>query len=384
MTDLDPTWLLVALPVAFALGWLASRLDLRQLRRDRREAPRAYFKGLNLLLNEQQDKAIDAFVEAVQNDPDSADLHFALGNLFRRRGDFERAIRVHEHLLQRADMKLADRQRAGRALALDHMKAGLFDRAEQGWLQLLGTPFDREARLSLLALYERSRDWMRAAEMAGQLDQSGEAAFGPRVAHHWCELAQEADARGDVQAAETALGNALAVAPDAARPRVLAGERLARAGRHEEALAAWDEVRVRQPSAFMLVANAYADSALACGRADAARSALREQCQRTPGMDLVRALARLEAPGSDDATRRLAAHLREHQPLSAAAEMLAIEQARWPEGAQQDLQKAVARAAAPLQRYRCAACGFEAQRYFWQCPGCLSWDSYPTLRIEEL
>ena len=107
--DFDFQWLLIGLPVAFALGWLASRFDLRQVKRDNRDAPRAYFKGLNLLLNEQQDKAIDAFIEAVQNDPDTTELHFALGNLFRRRGEFERAVRVHEHLLQRADLPAAER-----------------------------------------------------------------------------------------------------------------------------------------------------------------------------------------------------------------------------------------------------------------------------------
>ena len=88
----------------FALGWLASRLDLRQWQREQRESPKAYFKGLNLLLNEQHDKAIDAFIEAVQQDPDTSELHFALGNLFRRRGEYERAVRVHEHLLERADL----------------------------------------------------------------------------------------------------------------------------------------------------------------------------------------------------------------------------------------------------------------------------------------
>jgi lipopolysaccharide biosynthesis regulator YciM len=97
--DLDLQWLLIGLPVAFALGWLASRFDLRSSSATRDDAPRAYFKGLNLLLNEQQDKAIDAFIEAVQNDPDTTELHFALGNLFRRRGEFERSVRVHQHLL---------------------------------------------------------------------------------------------------------------------------------------------------------------------------------------------------------------------------------------------------------------------------------------------
>src|SRR5512134_605259 len=120
--NLDLQWLLLGLPLAFALGWLASRLESRQWRREQRDGPRAYFKGLNLLLNEQQDKAIDAFIEAVQNDPDTTELHFALGNLFRRRGEFERSVRVHQHLLQRADLPAADRERAQHALAQDFMK----------------------------------------------------------------------------------------------------------------------------------------------------------------------------------------------------------------------------------------------------------------------
>ena len=104
MFDFDIQWLLIGLPLAFALGWIGSRIDVRQWRKEQRAQPKAVFKGLNLLLNEQPDKAIDAFIEAVQNDPDTTELHFALGNLFRRRGEFERAIRVHEHLLQRADL----------------------------------------------------------------------------------------------------------------------------------------------------------------------------------------------------------------------------------------------------------------------------------------
>jgi hypothetical protein len=124
MFDFDLQWLLLGLPLAFALGWIASRVDLRQWRRDERAQPTAYFKGLNYLLNEQPDRAIDAFIEAVQNDPNTTELHFALGNLFRRRGEFERAVRVHQHLLQRADLPAAERDRAQHALAQDYTKAG--------------------------------------------------------------------------------------------------------------------------------------------------------------------------------------------------------------------------------------------------------------------
>src|SRR6188508_3754965 len=154
--DFDLSWVLWGLPIAFVMGWLASRLDLRQLRIENRQAPKAYFRGLNFLLNEQQDQAIDAFIEAVQQDPDTSDLHFALGNLFRRRGEYERAVRVHQHLLGRADLPKDERVRAQHALAQDYMKAGLFDRAEDAYKALAGTAFEIDARIALLGLYERA------------------------------------------------------------------------------------------------------------------------------------------------------------------------------------------------------------------------------------
>src|SRR5580765_8641575 len=160
--DFDFTWFLLALPLFFILGWVGSRFDLRQMRRETRGSPKAYYKGLGLLLNEQQDKAIDAFIEAVQRDPDTTELHFALGNLFRRRGEFERAVRVHQHLLQRADLGAADRARAQHALAQDFVKAGLLDRAEEAYRALEGTGYDIEARLARLSLAERARDWRAA------------------------------------------------------------------------------------------------------------------------------------------------------------------------------------------------------------------------------
>jgi len=380
--DFDLQWLLWGLPVAFALGWIASRLDVRQWKRAQQDAPRAYFKGLNLLLNEQQDKAIDAFIEAVQHDPGTSDLHFALGNLFRRRGEYERAVRVHEHLLQRADLPPAERERAQYALAQDFLKAGLFDRAEAAFKALDGTPFDTEARLARLGIYERSRDWRAAAETAARLEKTGTGSFASRIAHYWCELALEADARQQSAEADDALRRAIEAAPTAPRPRVLAGQRLARAGRHREALAAWGALLPANAAAFNLVARDYAVSALACGDAAAALATLRELYARAPSMELLQAIDRLDADPAA-ARARLVAHLHAQPTLSAAQALLA-------DGAPPDdatvpaLRAAIARAAAPLQRYRCAACGFEAQHYFWQCPGCLNWDSYPPQRLEDL
>ncbi len=191
----------------------------------------------------------------MQHDPDTTELHFALGNLFRRRGEFERAVRVHQHLLDRGDLPAAERERAQLALAQDFMKAGLFDRAEDAFRALAGTPYETEARLALLGLAERSRDWHAAAELAAQLEKTGTGSFATRLAHYHCELALEADARGDATAAAGLLDKAQALAPQAARPLVQRAQRLAAAGAHAEALAVWDTLRQRNPEAFTRLAG---------------------------------------------------------------------------------------------------------------------------------
>ena len=382
--DFDLQWLLIALPVAFALGWMASRFDLKQLKREHEDAPRAYFKGLNLLLNEQQDKAIDAFIEAVQNDPDTTELHFALGNLFRRRGEFERAVRVHEHLLGRSDLKTGDRDRAQRALAQDFMKAGLFDRAEAAWHALDGTPFDGEAQLALLSLYERSRDWPQAAAVARRLEQAGSGSFASRIAHYECELAEAADAAGRLDEASAALQRAREAAPQAPRPLLLAGQRLLSQGDAAGALRAWDTLREQHPTSFLLVAADYVKAAQACGQAEAAHSALARALQDLPAVELLAALETLEAPDDPARLPRLLNQLKLQPSLSAAQRLLELPPQAWTPQAWAALRAAVDRSVAPLQRYRCAACGFEARHYFWQCPGCLSWDSYPPQRIDAL
>ena len=382
--DFDLQWLLIGLPVAFALGWMASRFDLRQLKRERQDAPRAYFQGLNLLLNEQQDKAIDAFIVAVQNDPDTTELHFALGNLFRRRGEFERAVRVHQHLLGRSDLRAGDHDRAQLALAQDYMKAGLFDRAEDAWRALQGTPFDGEAQLALLSLYERSRDWPHAAEVARQLERSQAGAFASRIAHYECEMAEAADAQGQTEAADAALRRARAAAPQSTRPLLLAGRRLLKQGRPAEAMLVWDELRAQNPAAFLLIAADYAQVARLADAVAAAHAALSAAWQHLPALELLQALEALEATDAPERLPRLLAQLQQHPSLSAAQRLLELPPEALSAPAWQALRAAVARSAAPLQRYRCAACGFEAQHYFWQCPGCLSWDSYPTQRIDAL
>ena len=382
----DVSWILLGLPLTFVAGWLASRLDLHQLRIENRQAPKAYFKGLNFLLNEQQDQAIDAFIEAVQNDPDTSELHFALGNLFRRRGEYERAVRVHEHLLSRGDLNEADHQRAQHALALDYLKAGLLDRAEAALLKLEGTPFEEQARLALLANYERSRDWPQAALVAQKLTADGQGNFDTRLAHYLCEQADACVSDQEPDRALPLLHQAIATAPEAPRPRIALAQLLTSQGNAQEAYAALEVALHAAAPAAPLIAMALAKLAIQTGHTPQTHQLLMNHYEANPSLDVLDAIVALEATQSTPSptARDWYVHHLELEPsLIAAAKWIAGEKLEHEQFHPQ-VQRALDHAVKPLLRYRCAACGFEAKQHFWQCPGCQAWDSYPARRVEEL
>jgi len=377
---LDIGWIFFGLPIAFILGWLASRFDIRQLRMENRSNPKAYFKGLNYLLNEQQDQAIDAFIEAVQRDPDTSELHFALGNLFRRRGEFERAVRVHQHLLSRGDLSKADRDRAQYDLALDYVKAGILDRAEAALRPLLNTSLAPQALLALLSIYERSRDWRHAADISRQLDGQGQGNFSVRRAHYLCELAAS---ETDLVQAETLLKEAIQTAPDSARPRIALAHLLEQDSRYAKACDQLVELAQLVPAAMPLVAASLARLAPLVQRQIPVLTLLQDSYHQLQSLDVLDGIVSLQASmGQSDGPALFGLHLKNHPSLIAATQLLSdaplsVEQ-------QPQIQRALEHAAKPLRRYRCAACGFEALQHFWQCPGCQAWDSYPPRRIEEL
>ena len=157
--EIEIWWLLALTLLFFALGWIAARIDIKHLLRESRALPLSYFRGLNFLLNEQPDKAIESFIEVVKVDPQTIDLHFALGNLFRRQGEIDRAIRMHQNLLDRPDLPPDKRETAVFELAQDFHRAGLLDRAEDLFTKLDGSTFELQSLGSLLQIYEQEKDW---------------------------------------------------------------------------------------------------------------------------------------------------------------------------------------------------------------------------------
>ena len=179
-------WQLLFFPLFFALGWAAARIDIRHLVKESRALPRSYFQGLNFLLNEQPDRAIEAFVEAVRVDPQTVELHFALGSLFRRRGETERAIRMHNSLIERDDLPQDLKLQALSELGQDYLKAGLLDRAEEIFDKLRESPRAEDAKRNLLEIYQLEKDWEKAIAIAAELP---DVASQKEIAEYYCELA---------------------------------------------------------------------------------------------------------------------------------------------------------------------------------------------------
>ncbi|MDN5842969.1 MAG: tetratricopeptide repeat protein, partial [Alcaligenaceae bacterium] len=293
--DFEPWWL-IFVPVVFALGWIAARVDFRQMLSETRALPDSYFKGLNFLLNEEPDRAIDAFVEVAKLDPETTELHFALGSLFRRRGEIERAIRVHQSLLARPDLPERDREAAQFDLAQDFFKAGMLDRAEQGFQAVQNTRYAVDSVRALIRIYESEHDWPKAIEAVNQLRGLVDEPV-PQLVHYQCERAgamlegPNPDLEGAARALEAA-ENALiqlrkAGRSDAAETRMLMlRARLAAAqGRPEDQREHLQEVLRTAPEYAGLVAQSLLDCFDAQGQAEQGLDLLYQHYLRTPTLD---------------------------------------------------------------------------------------------------
>src|SRR5215510_12273768 len=253
-------WWLIGFPIFFGLGWLAARIDLKQLLTESRALPLSYFKGLNFLLNEQTDKAIEAFIEVVKVDPQTVELHFALGSLFRRRGEVERAIRMHENLLGRADLAPEQKLVALYELAQDYLKAGLLDRAEEMFLKLEGTSYEQSALKFLLEIYEQEKDWMKAIDASHRMDAVTGHSSQREIAHFYCELGQSEMTHSR---------------PERARAYLLLGDLAVQQSKVMEAIASWKRIEGQNPAYLPLAAERFLGAYRQLGRLDEGVSLLR-------------------------------------------------------------------------------------------------------------
>ncbi|NEX60611.1 lipopolysaccharide assembly protein LapB [Noviherbaspirillum galbum] len=383
------TWWLIAIPLFFTLGWIAARVDIRQLVSESRSLPKGYFKGLNFLLNEQPDKAIDAFIEIVKLDPETIELHFALGSLFRRRGEIERAIRVHQNLLARPDLPAEHQVNSQFELGQDYLKAGLLDRAEETFNLLVDTQYSAQARRALLEIYQREKEWARAIDAAKSLQDSGAGSRQQEIAHFYCELAQDELVHTHPDAALGMLEKALAEDRKSVRATMLMGDAYLAKGDVEAALLAWRRVEHQSVPHAALVAQRLMDGYRAVGRPQEGLNLLKNYLAEAPSIDLLEVVfkAAIELDGVDAANQLVSDELRRTPTLLGLDKLLEARLMRVPPEVRPELtlvQNIVHGYTQRLARYQCSHCGFKARQFYWQCPGCNRWETYPPRRTEEL
>ncbi|MFN0163670.1 MAG: lipopolysaccharide assembly protein LapB [Burkholderiales bacterium] len=381
-------WWLLALPAFFALGWGAARVDIRHVLSQSRALPGSYFRGLNHLLNEEPDRAIDAFIEVVKVDPETIELHFALGNLFRRRGEVERAIRMHSSLANRADLDEGERLRALFELGQDYLRAGLLDRAEEALTKLGTTPFAARSRVFLLEIAQMERDWSRAIDLARQVESDSGHSRQRDIAQFHCESAAAKLAQSLLDEARSDAVAALAVNRMAVRANLILGDIEARAGRHAEAIALWRGIESQDPAYLALAGARLIESHRAQGRVEEGLALLAGYLERYPSLDLLELVFRLtmELQGVQAALRVVREEMRKSPSLAGAEWMLEAQAVDAPGERVSDLNQVrnlVHTQAQRMARYACENCDFKARQFFWRCPGCGNWESYSPRRIEE-
>ena len=382
-------WMLLGIPFFFGLGWLAARVDINELVSESRTLPRGYFKGLNHLLNDQPDKAIDSFIEIVKLDPESADMHFALGNLFRRRGETERAIRVHQNLLARPDLPAEDKAHAQYELGIDYLKAGLLDRAEETFNQLVDTSYAVKARRSLLEIYQREKEWKRAIAAAEGLQDSGAGSRQKEIAQFYCELAQDALVHTAPSDAMQLLDKALEADRHSVRATILRGDALLAQGDVEEALKTWRRVEQQSVPHVALVAARLMDGYRKVGRPQEGVNLLKSYLAEASSIDLIEVVfkAVIELDGVQAAKELVVEELRRNPTLLGLDKLLEARLMDAPANIWEELsmvKNLVQRYTQKLARYQCSHCGFKARQFYWHCPGCSRWETYPPRRTEEL
>ena len=328
-------WWLLALPLFFAMGWLAARIDIKHLLTESRALPRSYFKGLNFLLNEQ-----------------TIELHFALGSLFRRRGEVERAIRMHQNLVERDDLPEQQKLDALYELAQDYLKAGLLDRAEELFARLKGTTHSEAALRYLLEIYEQEKDWLKAIDIAQQLEGVTGQSHQKQIANFFCELASR-----EIMESEAAIE-------------------------------AWKRIESQNPAYLSLVGERLLKAYRQMDKAAEGLNLLRGLLARYPSIDVLNVVFScvLESEGAEPAYQLVRDEMRRSPSLLGLDKLLEAQLLEAPVQRRADLELVktlVHQHTRTLAMFKCDNCGFRAHQFYWHCPACGEWETYSPRRTEE-
>jgi len=381
-------WMLLIFPLFFGMGWWAARLDIKDLLSESTALPESYFQGLNFLLNEQQDKAIESFIEVVKIDPHTVELHFALGSLFRRRGEVDRALRMHHNLVDRADLDDEKRQQAVFELAQDYLKAGILDRAERLFGELKHTSYAKPALEFLLELFQKEHDWLKAIAVAQELSIVSGTSYSKLSAFFYCELAGDEIAAGNLTAAREHLRLALEVCPVSVRATIMLGDMVNAAGQTEQAIAIWQGIELQDAQYLQLVAERLLNAYSALDREAEGIRVLREYLLKYHSIDMLNVVfdGMLKFETASSAYQLVRDELERNPTLLGLDKLLEARLLEVPMDRRADVEMIkdlVHKRTRSLAMYHCSHCGFKARKFYWHCPACQAWDSYAPRRDEE-
>ncbi len=378
--------LLLLLPVAAASGWMAAKRSVRR-KESGREHGSAYFKGINYLLNEQPDKAIDLFIQMLEVDGDTVETHLALGNLFRRRGEMDRAIRIHQNLIARPTLQRDYRAQAMLALGQDYLRAGLLDRAEGLFEELAESNlYQEEALRHLLGIYEQEREWQQCLRVAASLESLSGDRLPQKRAHYHCELAEEAQDRGEFELVLQHLKNAQASSGDSVRTTILLGQMEMERGAYKPALKILQQVGLQDPEYLSEILPALTQ----CHQSLDSMGRLKEYLKNAveQSHEISAALALTDLIQVDDgevaAISFLGSYLEEVPSLAGLERLLILhlKQSGSPVVESMDiLQRLIGQMVEDGSLYKCGNCGFGAKTMHWHCPSCHTWSSVKPVQI---
>ena len=363
-----------------AAGWALGRFD----ERDGEEPPAPlnidYLKGLNFLLNEQTDQALEHFLKMVRVDDRTIETHFALGSLFRRRGEIDRAIRIHQNIIARPDLAAEQRDQALFSLAKDYLKAGLLDRAEKMFARLAqGSRYQVEALEQLCRIYELEHEWQKAIECGQKLETLSGRSLGLQIAHYYCELAEQSAAEKDYAAARAFIKKAQSGRPRTLRGALTRGDIARDTNDSKTALRLYQRIIDENTYLITEALPRIIEIHRSEGSIDKLEKNLEAMLKKNPDMSTdVAYTAIANNIGDIDVIDRCVEQYMLNEPtLGEFIDLQSVSEG--DESARRDaltkVRSALNRLAAATPRYQCRECGFSSQQLLWQCPSCKDWET---------
>jgi len=376
-------WMVLALlPVAALTGWWASRRSLQKAAYQRPQAMHPeYFKGLNYVLNEQPDKAIEVFIRMLEVDSETIETHLALGNLFRRRGEVDRAIRIHQNLIARPTLNHEQRATALMELGMDYMRSGLLDRAEGLFLELVESDSHAvPAYRQLREIYQQEKDWSRAIAVARRLEAVSDDNLKPVISQYYCELAELDLSYDREKEARDNLRRALNLDPRNVRASLLEGDIACRQGRFRVAVKFYKRVEQQDPEFIPEIIEPLLHCYSELNKMDEfvayVKGLLNQYGGITPALYVTDILAR--SGGEEEAIRFISSELKKHPTVRGVDRLLEYTVSRARGETRENLitiKELTGRLLENHPIYKCRQCGFDARNLHWQCPGCKHWNT---------